>query len=153
MAVELDGDGFSSGFHLCDVVCERPAILLRPIEFQYDAAWVRARLPFVFDFTPHPAEAEKSLLEAGFVAVAVGSSVGIPFLCTDDYGRTGLVFSPDGPDQETQTTIAAAFWSLLLQSPDDLADFDATVYHLGAGVWMHFGCKNGEPTYRESEGG
>jgi hypothetical protein len=123
----------------------------RPIEQQYDAAWVRARLPRVFAFTPELSGVEKSLLDAGFVAVAAGTSIGFPFVCTDNCGRTGLMFSSDGPDQDIQAKIAAAFWSLLLQSPDDLADFEATVYHPGAGVWMHFGCKNGEPSYDEFE--
>jgi len=151
-AVELDGNGFSADFDLRDVVGERPpAILASPIEHQYDAAWVRARLPRVFGFTPELAEVEKSLLDVGFVAVAAGSSVGFPFICTDYYGRTGLMFSPDGPEQDTQARLASAFWSLLLQAPDDLADFEATVYHPGAGIWMHFGCENGEPSYRESD--
>jgi hypothetical protein len=151
-AVELDGNGFSADFDLRDVAGERlPSVLARPIELQYDAAWVRARLPRVFGFTPELSEVEKSLLDVGFIAVAAGSLVGIPFICTDYYGRTGLMFSPDGPDQHTQAKIAGAFWSLLLQEPDDLADFEATVYHPGAGIWMHFGCENGEPSYRESE--
>lgn len=151
-AVELDGNGFSTDFHLRDVAGERPpAILARPIEQQYDAAWVRARLPCVFGFTPQLSEVEKSLLDVGFVAVAVGTSIGIPFICTDYYGRTGLMFSPDGPDQGTRAKIASAFWSVLLQLPDDLIDFDATVYHPGAGVWMHFGCEDGELSYSESE--
>jgi hypothetical protein len=105
----------------------------------------------VFGFTPELSQVEKSLLDVGFVAVAPGSSVGFPLVCRDYYGQTGIVFSPEGPDQNTQTQIAAAFWSLLLQVPDDVADFEATVYHPGAGVWMHFGCKDGEPTYEESE--
>jgi hypothetical protein len=151
-AVELNGDRFSTDFHLRDSAGERPpAILARPIEQQYDAAWVRARLPQVFGFTPELSEVEKSLLNVGFVAVAAGSSVGFPFLCTDYYGRTGIMFSPEGPDQDTQAKIAAAFWSLMLQAPDDLANFEATVYHPGASVWMHFGCQDGEPSYEESE--
>jgi len=151
-AVQLDGNGFSIDFDLRDAAGERPpTILARPIEHHYDAAWVRARLPRVFGFTPELSEVEKSLLDVGFVAVAAGSSVGFAFICTDYYGRTGLMFSPDGPDQDTQAKVAAAFWSLLLQAPDDLADFDATVYHPGAGIWMHFGCAHGEPSYRESE--
>jgi len=150
--VELEGNGFSTDFHLRDVAGERPpAILARPIKHQYDAAWVRGRLPHVFGFTPELSEVEKSLLDVGFVAIAAGGLVGFPFICTDYYGRTGLMFSPVGPDQDTQAKIAAAFWSLLLQSPDDLADFEATVYHPGAGVWMHFGCEDGEPSYSESE--
>jgi hypothetical protein len=151
-AVELDGNGFSTDFHLRDSVGRRPPkILARPIERQYDAAWVRARLPRVFGFTPELSEIEKSLLDVGFVAIADGSGVGFPFICTDYYGRTGLMFSRKGPDQDTQAKIAAAFWSLLLQSPDDVADFEATVYHPGAGIWMHFGCEDGEPCYSESE--
>lgn len=151
-AIELDGNGFSTEFSLRDAARERPpATLARPIEQQYDAAWVRARLPRVFGFTPERSEVEKSLLDVGFVAVAIGSSVCIPFICADDYGRTGLVFSSDGPDRDTQATIAAAFWSLLLQSPDDLMDFKATVYHPGSGLWTHFGCEDGEPSYCESE--
>ena|SRR5215469_3986041 len=151
-AVQLNGNRFSTGFYLRDLVGKRaPAILARAIEQHYDAAWVRARLPRVFAFTPELSEVEKSLLNVCFVAVAVGSSIGLPFICIDYYGRTGLMFSPEGPDQETQAKVAAAFWSLLLQSPDDVADFAATVYHPGAGVWMHFGCEDGEPCYRESE--
>src|SRR5262245_33440772 len=74
-AVELEGDGFSSDFDLRDLVGQYPpAILARPIERQYDAAWVRARLPRVFEFTPELSEVEKSLLDVGFVAVASGSS-------------------------------------------------------------------------------
>src|SRR5262245_6601267 len=139
-AVELNGNGFSTDYYLRDSVGERPpAILARPIEKQYDAAWVRARVPRVFAFTPELSDVEKSLLDVGFVAVVSGSAVGLPFICTDYYGRTGLMFSPDGPDQDKQAKIAAAFWSLLLQAPDDVADFQATVYHPGAGVWMHFG--------------
>lgn len=149
--VELDGDSFSRAFDLRDAVGPHPpASLARPIEHHYDAAWVRARLPRVFAFTPQIAEMEKSLLDVGFVTVAEGSAVGFPFVCTDYYGRTGLMFSPEGPDQATQTKIAAAFWSLLLDSPDDLEDFEAAVFHLGASIWMHFGCADGEPYYRES---
>src|SRR4051794_37098928 len=121
-AVELNGNGFSTDFYLRDSVGERPpAILARPIEQQFDAAWVRARLPPVFRFTPELSEGEKSLLDVGFVAVATGSSVGFPFECADYYGRTGIMFSPEGPVQDTQAKIAAAFWSLLLQEPDDVA--------------------------------
>lgn len=151
-AIELAGNCFVSEFDLRDAVGEHPpAILAHLIEHAYDAAWVRARLPRVFGFTPEPSEGENSLLDVGFVAVPSGNSVGLPFCCSDYYGRTGLVFSPDGPDRDTQAKIAAAFWSLLLESPDDLEEFTATVYHLGAGVWMHFGCENGELSYSESD--
>jgi hypothetical protein len=148
----LNGNAFSTGFYLSDAAGERPpAILVRPIKQHYDAAWVRARLPRVFAFTPDLSQIEKTLLDVGFVALSLGSSVGFPIVCTDYYGRTGIMFSPEGPDQAARTQIASAFWSLLLKAPDDLADFEATVYHPGAGVWMHFGCKDGEPTFEESE--
>jgi hypothetical protein len=151
-AVKLDGDGFSTDYYLRDLAGDRlPMILAQPIERQYDAAWVRARLPLVFGFTPELSEGENSLLNVGFIAAAAGSSVGFPFLCTDYYGRTGLMFSEEGPDENIKAKIAAAFWSLLLQSPNEVADFEAAVYHSGAGVWMHFGCKDGEPCYEESD--
>jgi hypothetical protein len=68
-----------------------------------------ARLPRVFAFTPELAQIEKALLDVGFVALPLGSSVGFPFVCTDYYGRTGIMFSPEGPDQEARTQIASAF--------------------------------------------
>jgi hypothetical protein len=104
----------------------------------------------VFGFVPEIAEVEKTLLDVGFVAVPEGSSVGIPFVCTDYYGRTGLTFSPEGPDSSIQALIARAFWSLLLQEPEELADFSAKVYHPGTGNWMHFGCEHGEPYCEET---
>jgi hypothetical protein len=149
--VELDGDdGPSISFPLREAVGERPAaILARAIAERYDAAWVRARIPQVFGFVPDAADGEKSLLDIGFVAVKADSLVGTPFICSDHYGRTGILFSPAGPDQATQAEIAGSFWSLLLRDPEDLADFDTKVYHLGAGVWLHFGCTDGEPFCEE----
>jgi hypothetical protein len=150
--VELNGNAVSTEFYLSDVAGERsPAILARPIKQHYDAAWVRARLPRVFSFTPELSQIEKTLLDVGFVALPRGSLVAFPIVLRDYYGRTGIMFSPEGPDQGARTQIASAFWSLLLEAPDDVADFEATVYHPGAGVLMHFGCKHGEPTFEESE--
>ncbi|HET6879881.1 MAG TPA: hypothetical protein VFI31_06990 [Pirellulales bacterium] len=101
--VELNGQSFSTGFELRDAVGQHPpAVLARLIEQHYDAAWVRGRLPRVFGFTPEIAEVEKSLLDVGFVAVAFGGSVGFPFICADYYGRTGLMFSPEGPEEKSQ---------------------------------------------------
>lgn len=153
-AVELHGTAFTVDFHLRDLVGTRPPdILAGPIEHHYDVAWVRGRLPRVFGFTPELSEVEKSLLDVGFIAVEAGSSVAFPFVCCDYYGRTRLMFSPEGPAHDTQRKIATAFWSLLLADPEDLEDFEATVYHPGANIWMHFGCENGEPTFGESEDG
>lgn len=149
--VVLNGSSFSSGAYLRDAVATPPAVLVRPIAEKFDAAWVRGRIPMVFDFIPTLSSTEKALLETGFLAVAVGASSGIGFICTDYYGRTGLTFSPEGPDAEAKRAIADAFWSLLLVAPHDLADFEERVFHPGAGVWMHFGCSDGEPTYDESD--
>jgi hypothetical protein len=35
-------------------------------------------------------------------------------------------------------------------NPASHGDFEARVYHPGAGVWMHFGCQDGEPSFEES---
>lgn len=153
-AVELVGNSFSMSFRLRDSVGEPlPSVLAHPIEHQYEAAWVRGRLPCVFKFTPELSEGEKCLLYVGLVAVAVTKEgmVGLPFVCTDYYGNVGLMFSSDGPSHDIQAEIAAAFWSLLLQTSEELADFEEAVYHPGAGIWMHYGCEDGVPSYRESE--
>jgi hypothetical protein len=108
--VKLAGNGFSTGFHLADAASKPPPeILANPIEAQYDAAWVRARLPRVFGFVTEDSDVEKSLLNVGFVAVSAGNEVGFPFICTDYYGRTGLIFSPDGPNPETQSRLPLLF--------------------------------------------
>jgi hypothetical protein len=77
--------------------------------------------------------------------------VGYPFYCTDYYGQTGLLFSPLGPDEDTKKAIAGAFWSLLLKEPDDLADFEAEVWHTGTRVLMLFCCADGEPYCDETD--
>jgi hypothetical protein len=141
--VELSGNGFTLEFKLQDTA-DPPMELRMAIAGRFDAAWVRARLPRVFGFTPPAPETEKALLDVGFVAAQPDGSYAIPFRCTDHYGRTGLMFSPEGPDEASQTAIASAFWSLLLQSPDDLEDFEAKVYHPGAGVWLRYECSHGE---------
>jgi hypothetical protein len=151
--VELEGGSFGLDYCLSDHVGEaNPTILRHPLSGQFDAAWVRARIPRVFEFTPDLSEAEKSLLYVGFVAVIEDTLVGIPFICTDHYGRSGLLFSEKGPEETLKQTIASAFWSLLLHVPEDLADFEGRVYHPGTGVWLNYGCKLGH-IYCEEEAG
>jgi len=148
--IELNGNGFRIGFKLADLIGGRaPAVLVAPLKGKYDVSWVRARLPTAFGFTPEVSEVEKSLLNVGFIAVTADMT-GIPFKCADYYGRTGIMFSPEGPDPALQQKVAEAFWQLLLLSPEDLSDFQAKVYHPGAGIWMHFGCSGGEPTFAQS---
>ena len=142
--VELDGTAFGLGDRLHDHVTDRghPAFRLS-LEHGFDAAWVRAQIPNTFGFTPERAEVEKAVLDIGFVAVPEGEAVCYPFVCTDHYGRTGLMFSEGGPEEAIKRSIAAAFWGLLAQEPEDLTDFDERVYHPGAGVWLNYGCKDG----------
>lgn len=149
--VELDGAGFDLDYRLGDHMSGRePPVLRHPVENSFDAAWVRARIPGTFGFTPEKAEAEKALLDVGFVAVPEGEVVCYPFVCTDHYGRTGLMFSDDGPDEAIKRSIAAGFWGLLAQEPEDVADFDERVYHPGAGVWLNYGCQDGHVYCDES---
>lgn len=83
------------------------------------------------------------------VALPEGAEEAIAFRCTDYYGKSGLVFSPDENDAQAKQGIAEAFWELLLREPDALSDFQTRVVHLGASVTLVFGCENGEPYLRE----
>lgn len=151
--VRLDGTSFGLSHLLRDHPGAMTSIALRPmIKELYEAAWVYARIPRVFGFMPEPSEIEKSLLDVGFVAVSVEGRVGYPFVCSDHYGKAGLMFSDDGPSAETQRAVAASFWDLLMRDIDDLADFEERVYHPGAGVWMDYGCKYGHVYCEVSEG-
>ena len=150
--VELAGRSFASDFRLRDQPRDQlPLVVRQVVDGGYDAAWVRARIPRVFQFTPPPAQMEKALLDVGFVAAMEQADVGIPFVCTDHYGRTALMFSDDGPDHQTRRSIASAFWRLLCQNAEDVSDFETRVYHPGAGVWLTFGCNAGDLYCEESE--
>ena len=117
----------------------------------FDVAWVRARLPVVFGFTPEPSEVEKTFLLEGFVAVEDGSDVGVAFECSDYYGATSLTFSDAEADEDLKSRLAEAFWNILLSEPGALADFEGRVDHFAAGVTLTYGCENGEPYCFESE--
>ena len=49
----------------------------------------------------------------------------------------------------TKDAIAHAFWSLLLEAPDELADFRFRLFHPGACVWMEYASESGEVSYAE----
>ena len=148
--VQLNGTMFGHTHPLAEVA-HLPPLVAEAIQGGYDVAWVRARIPQVFGFTPENSENEKTLLDAAFLAVETGSDFAYPFHCSDVYGKTGLIFSPEGPQAEMQDKIARAFWSLLLRDPEDLADFEAKVNHLGGGFLMTFGCSDGDLYYRETK--
>ena len=144
--LDLDGNSFSSPFSLSDLSSERiPPVLRVPIRQEFDAAWIRARLPCVFGFTPPPAETEKALLDVAFVAVPDGSDEGVPIVCSDYYGHSSIYFAAVESDRPLKERVANAFWSVLLSEPEQLADFQTSVYHSGFGGWLDFGCEAGEP--------
>ncbi len=124
-----------------------PRSLKRVLAAGSDAAWVRARLPRVFDYAVGDPEIEKTLFWETFVAVRKDDA--IMFTCADYYGRTGLAFA-EKLEAKTKAEIAKAFWDLLLAEPDDLADYELRMFHLGAGVWLDYGCEDGEVTVTET---
>jgi hypothetical protein len=145
----LEGDDFSTSHQLADhiTVARAPAVLKSALGGGWEAAWVRARVARAFAYEPEVTEAEKSLLRECFVA-SRGDDAFL-FECVDYYGKTGLVFSPAGPERAIKDAIASAFWTVLLQEPNDLADFEARVFHPGAGVWLEYVCKDGEVSLEE----
>jgi hypothetical protein len=151
--IELKGDFRNVDHRLCDQLGFRQlSVIGSAVERGMDAAFVRARIPRAFGFSPGASDAEKSLLDAGFVAFIESESVCYPFVCTDHYGRSALMFSGDGPDEVVRKLIADAFWGILAENPDDLSDFEERVYHSGAMVWLTFGCSHGELYCEESSG-
>jgi hypothetical protein len=150
--VRLDGTSFSTSFPLREIDRAKvPPILRAPIDNGYDVSWVYARMPNAFGIEPEQSGTEKTLLEEGFVAVIAGQKDGIAFICTDYYGKTSLMFSDDETDERSKAKVAEAFWGLLLTEPEALTDFEASVMHMGASVYLNFGCKDGEPIFCESE--
>ena len=114
----------------------------------YDVAFVRARIPCIFGYTPDPAEIEKTFLYEGFVCV-LGETDCIPYICTDYYGCTGLEFSSLVPSEQKEK-IALAFWSLFLADWNDVADFENSVEQYGFTPRVTLGCRAGE-VYAEEE--
>ncbi len=108
----------------------------------YDVAFIRARIPCIFGYTPQPAECEKMFLCDGFLAV-IEEIECIPFNCSDYYGRTGLEFSRLAAD-ELKSGIASRLWSLFLADCDDVDDFEFTVDEYGFHPHVTLGCRNGE---------
>jgi hypothetical protein len=143
--VELDGRSCSFEYRLCDHVgFHGPSVLRYPVEHGFDAAWVRARIPGLFGFTPEPAEFEKALLHVGFAAVTNDGATCYPFFCSDHYGKSALMFSDAAPEEIVKKPIANAFWESLLREPEDLADFEQRVH------WLNYGCKSGRVYCDES---
>jgi hypothetical protein len=146
--VRLNGSCFSLEHYFRD----HPAPERTNVPDPFDAAFIRARIPRLFGYTPLYDEGqEKSLICEGFIAVLADRQTAVPFMCSDCYGATGLLFSEDGPEPELRESIASSFWDLMLRDPDDVSDFHEAVLHLGAPVTLHFGCKHGEVYGYEQE--
>jgi hypothetical protein len=118
-----------------------------------DAPWVCGRIQRVFSLPQVPEEdrCEKSCMVFGFLAALTEQRqlIGIPFECTDYYGRTLLMFSGDAPPQQVMNRIANSFWNILLEKPSDLPEYTDHFFHTGAGVEVHFGVRDGEPFMEE----
>ena len=141
----------TNGPHLEEYLAERqlPAAtraIVRPGE---DAPWVCGRVQRVFSLPQLPEEerVEKSCMSFDFLAAFQEGDelVGIPFECTDYYGRSLLLFSEDAPPQPLIDRISHAFWQILLEEPEDLVDYTDHFYHHGGGFDVHFGVRDGEP--------
>lgn len=134
------------------VVSPETMALVRPGQ---DAVWVRGRAQQLFKIpnTTEEDRGEKTFFFSTFLALMKeedGRYVGVPFECSDYYGRAGLMFSSeDSPPPELQDRIAKAFWSLLLAEPDEMEDYRDSTFHSGAGVWLDFGVEDGEPFLEE----
>ena len=123
--------------------------LIRPGE---DAPWVSGRIQRLFRQPQASADErlEKSCIGFSFVALLAEADghLGIPFHCTDYYGRSRVLYSDSPvPPPALRQQIAEAFWSLLLQDPTELNDYHDTLCHHGAGVDIAFGVKDGEPFF------
>jgi len=161
--VKLTGTSFSPECPLADYARDPGRDLSDEVRNlvgrKLDAIWVRARIMALFhvDSLPESERIEKSLMTFGFAVVSTGSEgagvVAFPFECTDYYGRSHLFFSESELDAATRRAIGSAFWELLLSVQEEVAEYEDRAYHLGAGVWMHYGRRHGAFFYEERDDG
>lgn len=150
----VDFSGYENGPTLAEALAKAEATIRAIVNPGEDAPWASGRIQRVFQQRqiPEDERGEKCCTLFTFLAVIVDrdSIVGIPFVCTDHYGESILLFGDDPPpDAETMQSVANAFWSLLLSKPNDLADYSDRMEHLGAGVTIEFGVDDGVPFMRE----
>lgn len=152
--ISLEGNGFTSEYNLRDVV---PPEKFTPevrelIAHKNDAIWVQARILKEFDWTVSPSEErmEKTLMEFPFLAASTDCStdgetvLAYPFICTDYYGRSNLIFSETFHDTGLKARIATSFWDFLCARPDALRDYEGSMFHPGACVTIRYGVQNGD---------
>jgi hypothetical protein len=146
--------GYENGPKLADSAADADTATRAVVRPGEDAPWASGRIQKLFNQPQLPEEdrGEKCCMAFPFLAVMLDgdSTLGIPFLCSDYYGESLLLFGDDPiPEKETMQRIATAFWSLLLQDATDLADYRDRMEHAGAGVTIEFGVNDGEPFMRE----
>lgn len=153
--VSLGGTSFDFTHHLDTYAAGAPLETRALVKPGDDAPWVLGRLMFLFGAQPTAEESrpEKSCVCEAFLAVLHSSdNLSVPFVCTDYYCRTALMFSSDDPpDDSVRATIADGFWSLLLSSPADVVDYESRMFHPGICRWIEFGVAYGEPYSIEAE--
>ncbi|VTR99421.1 preprotein translocase subunit : [Tuwongella immobilis] len=102
--------------------------------------WLRARIPSAFHLRPATGgnQGRHDLLEFPFLAVVHSRSTAtltaLPFICADGYRGPGLIFPKTGFDTSAKQRVAAAFWGVLLESPEDIAPFEEWVYDDESGL-------------------
>lgn len=151
---KVDFSGYENGPTLADAAAASDASVRAVVNPGEDAPWVSGRIQRVFLQRQIPEEdrGEKCCMWFTFLAVTIDgdSAVAIPFVCSDHYGKSLLLFGDvPAPDAATMQTIADAFWSLLLENPNDLIDYVDRMEHPGAGVTIEFGIEDGAPFMRE----
>lgn len=117
-----------------------------------DAPWTLGRILYLFgrhllaDFDEF--RSDKSCFMQGFMAVLHDQEqLAIPFICSDRYCESALMFSDDDPpDAPVQERVSADFWSLVLSDPFDLEDYECGMLHSDVGGGrIRFGVESGEP--------
>jgi hypothetical protein len=119
------------------------AALLRSVRRELDpsestafpALWARSRIQRLFHYQPMDASNNHppAFLNAPFVAVSRFNTEdfhAFAFVCTNNKWEyePGLIFGRQCPPGELCDVIAESFWTLLLESPRELSDFDDSIY-------------------------
>jgi hypothetical protein len=153
--IRLTGNPMTNGSFFKEYLADQkvPADVRALVHPGEDAPWVCGRIQRVYSLPQVPEEerGEKSCMGFSFLAAIPegGQLVGIPFECTDYYGKSVLIFSGDPPPQALIDRVASAFWQVLLKDPHDLPEYTDRFLHLGGGFEVQFGVRDGEPFMEE----
>ena len=151
---ELVGTSFSCQFDFTEWAQQKKRTLPSIVRGDHNAPWFLGRMMHLFN-TENVGEEdrmEKSCFNVSLIAILHNASnVAVPFDCCDHYARTALMFSSDDePPLTVRSSIADAFYSLMLDDPCGLTDYDNRLFHSGVGIWMDYGVSHGEPYFNEA---